>query len=343
MIRQGESARNALFLSDEEGRLRALNRLQALDADPEEAFENIVSLVKAVFSVPICAISLVASSRQFFVAERGLGVRETGREVSFCAHAIQKPEPFVVTDAALDVRFAENALVTGPPHIRSYAGIPLMTAEGYQVGALCVIDRKPRQFSGEQIALLQQFAANVVHELELRLSACSDHLTLAMNRRGWMKVAEAAFAKSRSAGARLCVAVLDIDWFKAVNDAHGHAAGDQVLKAFSALCRNSLGERQKFGRIGGEEFALLLPDADAADAIRALDRVREAFASTTHHVPAPVRCTVSVGIAECEAAGASLDALLSRADFALYEAKAGGRNRCVLARPQDASPIRAIA
>lgn len=319
------------FRSDESGRLRALHRLQALDAEPEAAFEKLVSLVKAVFDVPICAVSLVDSERQFFLAERGLGVRETGREVSFCSHAIQRPEPFVVSDAALDWRFADNALVTGAPHIRSYAGIPLMTAEGFQVGALCVIDRKPRYYSREQIALLEQFAANVVHELELRLSACSDHLTLTMNRRGWMKVAQGVFDATRAAAGKLSVAIFDIDLFKAINDTHGHAAGDQVLKDFARICRDNLGERQRFGRIGGEEFALLLPGCDAQQALRIAETLREAFAATTHHVPGPVRCTVSIGVAECGQADASLDVLLARADLALYEAKAAGRNQTVLA------------
>src|SRR4051794_4582980 len=98
---------------DEEGRLRALRRLQALDTPPEEAFENVVSLARSIFDVPICAISLIDADRQWFKAYRGLAMCETSRDVSFCSHAIKRPEPLVITDANADARFAHNPLVTG--------------------------------------------------------------------------------------------------------------------------------------------------------------------------------------------------------------------------------------
>ena len=157
---------------NEQNRLAALQRYDVLDTPPEEAFDRIVDLATIIFDVPIALVSLVDRERQWFKACYGLDVRETSREVSFCAHAILSDKVMVVPDAAQDPRFRDNALVTGGPGIRFYAGAPLRTADGHNLGSLCIIDTKPRAaFTAAQQSILAGLAAQVVDELELRLAA----------------------------------------------------------------------------------------------------------------------------------------------------------------------------
>src|SRR5690349_6483011 len=171
-------------LADEEGRLAALNRYEILDTPPEAPFEKITSLVQDVLQVPICAVSLVDREQQWFKSIQGLDTRRTPRSISFCTHTIRTDEALIVPDALHDPRFSANPLVLGEPHIRSYAGVPLQSPDGYNVGALCAIDVVPRTFSDAQLAILRSFATLVVDQLELRRIAVRDHLTGALTRRG---------------------------------------------------------------------------------------------------------------------------------------------------------------
>ncbi|KYC39854.1 hypothetical protein WA1_28200 [Scytonema hofmannii PCC 7110] len=149
-------------------RLEALYRYQILDTSPEVAFDDLTSLAAFICKTPIALVSLVDSDRQWFKSKVGLTASETPRNVSFCTHAILHGEPLIVPDALEDPRFATNALVTGDPHIRFYAGVPLTTPQGIRIGTLCVIDREPRQLDLEQIAALEALTRQVVSLLELR-------------------------------------------------------------------------------------------------------------------------------------------------------------------------------
>jgi GAF domain-containing protein len=145
---------NDLKRNDEEGRLRALERLHVLDTADQEPFDKIVSLVRQILKVPMSTVSLVDRERQWFKAQRGLGFCQTARDISFCTHAIGETTPFIIRDAALDDRFSQSPLVIGEPFIRSYAGIPLMTLDGYNVGALCAMDTRPRAFPETEISIV---------------------------------------------------------------------------------------------------------------------------------------------------------------------------------------------
>lgn len=326
-------------LKDEAGRIAALNRYQVLDTPAERPFENVVTMVEEILGVPICAVSLVDVDRQWFKASRGLGVCETGRDVAFCDHAIRQLEPLIVRNALEDDRFKDNPLVTGAPHIRAYAGVPLRSPEGFQVGTLCAIDTQPRSFPDHEIKVLQSFARLVVDELELRVKASSDVLTGTLTRRAWMATAEEEIRRADRNGAALCVSLLDIDRFKAVNDTWGHATGDQVIKAVVSACSQVMRAGQKVGRLGGEEFALLLPECDLDQAVRVAERCRRAIEALK--VPTSRRevitPTASFGVAQCGPYAKSPDALVEAADEALYRAKETGRNRVVRgsARPGD--------
>jgi len=132
-------------LEEEMARLLTLKSYLILDAKREQKFERITALAGRIFDVPIALVSLVDLGRQWFMSNRGLGGRETPRSLAFCAHAIMSTQDLlVVPNASLDPRFMNNALVTSDPHIRFYAGAPLICPEGYKLGTLCIIDRKPR-------------------------------------------------------------------------------------------------------------------------------------------------------------------------------------------------------
>ncbi len=154
--------------ANEAARLEALRQYQILDTDAEEVFDDITRLATYICQTPIAVISLVDHDRQWFKARVGLAPRETSRDCAFCAHAILQDSPTVVPDALADARFADNPLVTAEPHIRLYAGAPLITAEGFKLGTLCVIDREPRTLSNEQLAVLRILANQVMAHLETR-------------------------------------------------------------------------------------------------------------------------------------------------------------------------------
>jgi diguanylate cyclase (GGDEF)-like protein len=318
-----------VMLRDEEGRVAALGRLNALDTAPEEPFEKIVNLVRTILGVPMATVTLVDRDRQWFKAHRGMPAQETPRSISFCTHTIQQREPLIVEDALLDARFANSPLVRGDPFIRSYAGIPLRTPDGYNVGALCAIHTQPRTFSAAEIAILTNFANIVTDELELRLIAQRDHLTSALTRRGFIEQAEKELARSARHGRASSLIMLDVDHFKSVNDSYGHPAGDQVLRQIADLCHTAMRSSDTFGRVGGEEFALLLPEVGPAEALAAAERYRWLIEQHPFDITErrTVRVTASLGVAPLDPSITSVDAWFAAADAWLYRAKNSGRNR----------------
>ena len=153
----------------ESNRIDALKSYEILDSLPEQDYDDITKLASEICQTPISLISLIDETRQWFKSNHGLPIRETPRELAFCAHAIINPnETMVVTDSREDERFAQNPLVTGDPNIVFYAGVPLVDSDGFALGSLCVIDRTVRQLSQSQLAALKTLARQVVHMLELR-------------------------------------------------------------------------------------------------------------------------------------------------------------------------------
>ncbi len=166
-------------------------------------------------------------------------------------------------------------------------------------------------------------------EEELTRQAHVDYLTGVSNRRHFMACAEQELRRAKRYAESLAIFMIDIDHFKRVNDRHGHRAGDTVLVALARLCQATLRSFDILGRLGGEEFAVLLPETDGVEAVRVAERLREAIAVT--RVPlgdgACVQITVSIGVAALTSPDDNVDVLLSCADAALYEAKNSGRNR----------------
>jgi len=159
------SAQNA---EKETKRLNVLWQYEVLDTVPEAIFDDLTELAACICEAPIALISLVDEKRQWFKSTFGTSVKETTRDVSFCARAIQQTGLFIVPDAAKDERFADNPLVTSDPKIRFYAGAPLITPDGYALGTLCIIDKVPRELRQDQKRALTILARHVVAQLELR-------------------------------------------------------------------------------------------------------------------------------------------------------------------------------
>src|SRR6185503_18550241 len=154
--------------ADEAARLEALRELEILDSAPEGEFDDLALIASQICDTPISLISLVDRDRQWFKSKVGIDNRETSRDVAFCAHAILQRELFVVPDTTQDPRFSDNPLVKADPRIRFYAGAPLRTPDGYALGTLCVLDRKPRQLTAEQEDALRALSRQVEAQIELR-------------------------------------------------------------------------------------------------------------------------------------------------------------------------------
>jgi len=153
---------------NEAKRLKVLWQYDVLDTVPEEVFDDLTELAAQICEAPIALISLVDEERQWFKSRVGTTLNETSRDVSFCAHAITHNDLFIIPDALRDPRFARNPMVTADPRIRFYAGAPLITPDGHALGALCVIDKVPRELRLEQKQALRILARHVVSQLELR-------------------------------------------------------------------------------------------------------------------------------------------------------------------------------
>lgn len=156
---------------DEAARLEAVHRYQILDTPQDGAFDRITSLASRLFSVPIAIVSVVDQDRIWFKSHHGLDVAEIGREPGLCASAILQDDPWIIEDARLDSRALSNPLVVGELGLQFYAGIPLHTRDGYNLGTLCIIDRHPRTLSHQDLTTLEDLAAIVMHDLEQRMQS----------------------------------------------------------------------------------------------------------------------------------------------------------------------------
>ena len=175
----GRHKADAQFPQDEAGRLQAVKSYNLLGTPPEDAFDNITSLAARTLRTPVAIVSVVDSERIWFKSAHGLDITEITRDPGLCASAILSDEPWVIEDARHDPRAQTNPLVAGEFGLQFYAGVPLTTPDGYNLGTLCVLDFSPRTITFDEIATLIDLAAMVMRELELRreVSAQYTHLS----------------------------------------------------------------------------------------------------------------------------------------------------------------------
>lgn len=315
---------------DESARIAALHSYEILDTAPEQPYERLAQLVRTLLGVPMAAITFIDADRQFLKARPGLGGSETPRAESFCQYTIQGAEPLMIPDTSLDARVWDKPVVTGDPFIASYLGIPLVNAEGYALGSLCAMHTETRIYSSTDIETLRNLASLVVDWLEMRRMANCDFLTGAMTRRSMLAEMDREIVRFQRYGRPCAVAIFDLDRFKSVNDTYGHPVGDELLKAVAAACRKTLRSGDLFGRLGGEEFGLLLPETDTDEALQTAERFRAAIEEIRLPGHPAIRPSASFGVAPFSFAYKDPEQWIAAADGELYRAKREGRNRCCL-------------
>ncbi|WP_194791579.1 sensor domain-containing diguanylate cyclase [Pseudomonas sp. UFMG81] len=336
--------------TDEALRQRTLEDMNLLDTPAEHYLDTLVRLTQELAQVDTVLISLIDQDRQWFKARIGLDASETPRSISFCGYAILGDDTFLVPDAEHDPRFADNPLVLDEPHIRFYAGHPLRAGNGKAIGTLCMFGPRPRLLSQAEQTNFRDLATLAEGYLQLRsLITRNRDLRQQMDREQrkalldpltqlWNRGALTAFQahEQRLAmenGLQLGALFADLDHFKAVNDNHGHAAGDQVLCECARRLRAALRPDDLLVRQGGEEFVALLRVKDDEELKRIAQRVRQLIAGTPLQLPSgPLGVTLSIGCTLLSA-GEQIDAALARADSALYAAKQGGRDQVVYVPP----------
>jgi diguanylate cyclase (GGDEF)-like protein len=311
--------------ADDAARVASLRRLGLLDTPPEERFDRITRLAQRVLDVPVAAVTLVDTDRQWAKSHQGAGGVDLPRRHSFCAHAVAQASVLVVPDALQDARFADNPLVTSEPGVRFYAGCPIAGPDGALIGALCVLDRRPRQLAEKELEILSDLAAMVERELATMRLAVDDDLTGLYNRRGFRLMADQALALSRRQETGALLVYADIDGLKPVNDRYGHAAGDRLIVGAGRALRRAFRESDVVARMGGDEFAALLVgfDGDASSVAR---KIMAAADSETVDPPGGSPLSMSVGTARYDwLRPEPLDALVRRADADMYARKRATR------------------
>jgi len=325
--------------SAEERRLAALESCRILDTPPDPRFDALARLAAEICDAPIAMVNFIDARRQWSKSVTGLDAwgpsRETPRALSFCAHAIATPaEIMTVEDATRDARFADNPMVIAGPRIRFYAGAPICTEDGQPLGVLCILDHVPRTLDETARRRLAELARGVGCMLELHRSAAQlqrlsthDVLTGLANRAAFETRLEQAVAGALG-GLPCGLLLIDLDGLKAVNESHGHATGDLLLREAGGRLKSVARTGDLVARLGGDEFAILMAGPVGAEAAGILaGRVVSAMRPPLSVAGREVSVSASVGIALCPVDAAEPPALMRHADDGLRRAKREGRGR----------------
>ena len=327
----------------EQVRLSTLHRYGILDTPSELQFDRLVELAARFFDMPMALISFVAEERQWFKANQGLTISETPRCESFCAVAIQRDGVMVLPDTLLDAEFRSYPVVVGEPHIRSYAGAPLVTPDGQKLGTFCVLGTEPRTFTSKEQDLLVSFAEMAMTELQRRLDlqdlsemAMTDALTGLPNRVQFRQHLIEACRRADLSGEKVVVGLLDLDRFKLINDTFGHAAGDEVLREVGRRLKEATATGDVVARMSGDEFVLLLTDVLSVENVdlvtkRLEDRFTEPFVIQDQEV----LVHWSLGWSVYPNDAREFDILLGLADAAMYQVKRAGGGHATFQRQED--------
>lgn len=339
-------------------RLAAVRETDLLDSPSEESFDRLTRLAAKLTGVPASFIALLDTDRDFYKSAFCVGAPPNApREVrgrTFCQHALAAGETLVIADATQSPVFSEVPTVKSLG-VRAYAGIPIKSAEGDVLGTLCAVDFEPKQWMPWQIEVLVELAHSAEREILLRRAlrdaeaanqqllaqlrrvdelnralnelAQTDALTGLSNKRAFDHRLEAELASVVRRHAPLSLLMVDIDHFKRINDSLGHHMGDKILVAVTEVLSRCARITDMVARVGGEEFAVILPDTDSPSAQEVAERMRAAVAES-HWLEQPT--TVSIGAATLQPEEDAVS-LYTRADTALYEAKKTGRNRVMQA------------
>ena len=309
--------------ANEQARLNILHSLNIADSAPQERFDRITRLARRLFDVPIALVSLLDAEQHQVKSAAELEPDENAAQgMSFSAHTLLQDDALIVPDTTLDERFRDNPMVTDVPFIRFYAGCPLMQADGSKLGTLCLFDRRPRNFEEHDLALLRDLGRTAAQEIAALRRSTVDELTGLSNRRGFEALAQHALNLSRRLERPACLFCFDLDHFKRINDRYGRTEGDRALVAFGKLLLEQFRESDVVGRIGDDNFAVLLTNTITADTASTLARFKQSVMqhSETNHLPYSL--DFSMGAVEYDAEmHHSIGELLQEADTLLYRNK----------------------
>jgi diguanylate cyclase (GGDEF)-like protein len=315
---------------NETQRLQAVRSYDILDTPAEVDFDALTRVAAHAFKTPAAVVGLMDSDRLWFKSRFGLDVPQLDRQIAFCAYALMRPdEALVIEDLQQDSRFRDNPLVTQAPHLRFYAGAPLIDPNGYALGTIAVVDVQPRTMNEEQRSALRDLATLVITALESRRRAIqlgrlalTDHLTGLSNRAHFERTLRAEMTHAQRTGEPFTLLYMDLDGFKAVNDTLGHAAGDEVLVEIARRLEKQVRAGDLLARLGGDEFGVFMREATQDSAESLASRIAEAVLEPiTLSDGNQVNVGISVGMSASSEAFNSYSSLLTRADQALYQEK----------------------
>lgn len=320
----------AIIPPNEPVRLAALYAMRLLDQGSNENFDRVTRLAARLFGVPIALVSLVDADRQWFASRVGLDAEETPRCDAFCAHAILRPDVFVVDDAQADPRFSDNPLVLGPPNIRFYAGAPISAPDGQLLGTVCVIDSEPRSLDDLEMATLRDLADLVERELQVIGLAHTDQLTGLANRRAFVQAGSQLVHLAHRRREPIAALYADVDGLKVINDKSGHVEGDELICRAGAVLQDAIRASDLLARVGGDEFAVLMYGTDAATAETVRQHIDDALDRHSADNPNAPSLSLSMGVVEA-VRGETIENLVGRADQTMYMAKREAR--ALVSRP----------
>jgi diguanylate cyclase (GGDEF)-like protein len=324
---------------DEAARLAALRGYGVLDQPRQADLDAAARLAAYVCGTPTAVINLIDAERQWQAAAHGTEPGEVGRADSMCSRTILQTDVLHTSDASRDERFATNPFVVGPlAQIRMYAAAPLVTREGHAIGTVCAYDEQAGELTQDQLGRLLDVADQVMALFEMRRMAAAlarlasrDALTGLANRRSLEQAIASAIARAERGLGTPSVVVVDLAGFKGVNDSYGHAAGDAVLRSVASRLVSTARAVDTVGRVGGDEFVVLLEHTGGQGAAAALGRLRRCLEDRFDGDAGdggPGAVGAALGMATYRP-GDSVASLLSRADAEMYAEKArrGGRAR----------------
>ncbi|GGR82199.1 putative bifunctional diguanylate cyclase/phosphodiesterase [Deinococcus sedimenti] len=325
------AAQPLVILGDETGRLDAVEATGLLGT-ADFTFERLTRLAQVISGAPVALFTLLGRDQLWFVSHLGTDLPACPREAAICPIVVQRGKALVVPDTHELPLVADLGCVTSDLNVRAYLGVPVLNADGYILGTLCVIDHQPRAFTPQQVEGLIGLAGLVGSELDrrgvraqLQRLSMTDDLTGLPNRAQFRDRLRQATQRVTLSGERVALILLDLDHFKVVNDSLGHAAGDELLRGVGQRLRDQVGSSDLVARLGGDEFALLLTDVrEVQDTERVLTRLKGAMTPPLDLNGQELFVTFSAGVSLYPDDGVDAEEMLARADAAMYRAKRGG-------------------
>lgn len=286
---------------NEDKKLLALYDIGLLDSGADERFDRLTRIALKLFDVPMAFVTFIDDERQYHKSLCGVELQSPEIRGPFCDWIVNTSQPMIIEDTLLDPRFTNYPMVTGYPFIRFYAGYPLRLPDGVNAGAICVMDCHPRSFSREDITVLSDLAGIVEDELKLLQLATEDYLTELLNRRSYSLIVEQTYQNAMSTMSTFSVIIIDLNDFKLINDTYGHYEGNRALKAFSAILKKCTSENHIIGRLGGDEFSILLTEGSEEDAQKIVGNLFMAVSNLNQSGALSCDLSFAAGIAQFDA------------------------------------------